>query len=518
MSVADPSPVLTEHALLVPFGRFAQQIGLIEALGRVPVRMKTIVHSPGDKLAELVVHILAGGMHVKELETSPHPVVQDQAVAHAWGQDAFASASGVNALLRAISPDDVMALKEELQQVLAPYRHRMLRDLVPSFLVVDGDLTGLVVSDQAETYEGADYGYMGEVGGVGKGYQFARIQVQSRQGPLVLGGFLHAGRTVPIHCLTELIGTVEATLGRPRRRVELIEQRIVQAEQDLEHVEQALAKAQPGRRQERLQQHQERLRESVTQVRARREAMVAENAANSHPRRIILRLDGGFGDAPQLAWLNEQGYDFVVRAHNHRVGQRCKEEEGLAWEKVSKNSFIAPSSQTTLTSYPAPIRIFACRQWWGDDKPERWSALLVNQELAEQDWPARRVGTFYNGRQIAEASIKEGKGIFASRHLPTRHDAGIALYQELVLAAQNLLRWFQWQVLRRSSLAATGIKDLVRRAANSRALVQFRGRAIILHFATNSSWPDQTLTLPTELTYQLCLPALDLGPPAVPAP
>jgi len=512
MSVADQPPVMTEHALLVPFGRFAHQLGLITALDRIPLTMKTIDHSPGDKLAELFVHILAGGMHVKDLETSPHPLVQDQAVAHAWGQEAFASASGVNALLCAVSPESVTGLKEELGQVTAPYRHRLLRDLLPSFLVVDGDLTGLVVSDQAETYEGADYGYMGELGKVGKGYQFARVQVQSRQGPLVLGGFLHSGRTVSVQCLAELIGQVEATLGRPRRRVELIEQRLARAQQVLAAIEQALTKATSGRQQERRQRRQQHLAEEVTQLQARREEMRAENAANPQPRRIILRLDGSFGDAPQLAWLVEQGYDFVVRAHNHHVAQRCRAEEGLCWEHVSKNGFIAQSRQTTLTSYPYPVRIFACRQWWGDTKPEHWSALLVNQELEEQEWPTRRVGTFYNGRQIAEAGIKEAKGIFASRHLPTRHAAGIALYQELVLAAQNLLRWFQQRVLRRSSLAATGIKELVRRAANSPALVQVRARAIVLHFTADSSWPDHILALPTDLTYQLCLPVLDLSP------
>jgi hypothetical protein len=52
-------------------------------LNRIPLKMKTIDHGPGDKLAELFVHILAGGMHVKELETSPHPPVRDPAVAHA---------------------------------------------------------------------------------------------------------------------------------------------------------------------------------------------------------------------------------------------------------------------------------------------------------------------------------------------------------------------------------------------------------------------------------------------------
>ena len=116
--------VPAEHALLVPFGGFAQQIGLIQALDRLPITMKTMDRSPDDKVVELLIHLLAGG---------------------------------------------VIALKTELQQVTAPYRHRLLRDLVPSFLVVDGDLTGLVVSDQAETYEGADYGSMGELGTVGKG-------------------------------------------------------------------------------------------------------------------------------------------------------------------------------------------------------------------------------------------------------------------------------------------------------------------------------------------------------------
>lgn len=518
MSVAEPSALMTEHALLVPFGRFAHQIGLIAALDRVPITMKTIDHSPGDKLAELFVHLLAGGMHVKELETSPHPVVHDQAVVHAWGQESFASASGVNALLRAVSLDDVTALKTELQQVLAPYRHRLLRDLVPSFLVVDGDLTGLVVSDQATTYEGADWGYMGETGGPAKGYQFARVQVQSRQGPLVLGGFLHPGRTVSIHCLAELIATVEATLGRPRRRVELIEQRLAETQDQLAATEQALAKGKPGRQQERRQHRCDRLQEEVTQLQKRRTELLAENASNPQPRRIILRLDGSFGDAPQLAWLCEQGYDFVVRAHNHHVARRCRGEEDLCWEKVSKNGFIAQSSQTTLTSYPYPVRIFACRQWWGDKQPERWSALLVNREMPETDWPARRVGTFYNGRQIAEAGIKESKGIFASRHLPTRHQAGIALYQELVLAAQNLLRYFQWQVLRRTALAAIGIKELVRRAANSRAVVQARGRGVVLHFVAESSWPNQTLVLTPDPTYQLCFPLLDHVPLDAPAP
>lgn len=57
------------------------------------------------------------------------------------------------------------------------------------------------------------------------------------------------------------------------------------------------------------------------------------------------------------------------------------------------------------------------------------------------------MGAFYNRRQVIEASIKESKGIFASRDLPTRHREGIALCQELVLLAQNLAAEPAHQVL-----------------------------------------------------------------------
>jgi hypothetical protein len=505
-----PAARSTEHALLVPLGHFAAQIGVLEALQHVPFRMKTITHRPGDKLGELLAHILAGGMHVQELVASPQPLVDDRAVAAAWGQDAFASASGVNALLRAATPESVAALQTELRRVSEPYRRRVLRDLSPSWLVVDFDLTGLVVSDQATTYEGAEYGYMGEVDGPAKGYQFARAQVQGRRDVLLLGGFLHPGRTVSVQCLAELVALVEQQLGRPRRRVEAVAARLAEAEQALATVEQALARRASGpaaqrRHTQRLQTQRERHEAQVTALRARYDALVADNASNAAPRRIILRLDGGFGDAAAVAWLYEQGYDFVLRAHNHRVAATMRTEAGLTWDKVSKNGFIAESGRTTLGTCPYPMRLFACRQWRGDDRPERWSALVVNPELAAADWPARRVGVFYNHRQVAEASIKEGKGIFASRHLPTRHQAGIALYQELVLLAQNLLRWFRRQFLGPTPLATAGIQELVRIAAHSRALLTASG----LRFATASRWPGLTVPLRRSLGFQLWFPFLE---------
>jgi hypothetical protein len=136
---------------------------------------------------------------------------------------------------------------------------------------------------------------------------------------------------------------------------------------------------------------------------------------------------------------------------------------------------------------------------------------VVTPDLEARDWPARRVGVFYNERQIIEAGIKEGKGIFASRHLPSRHEAGIALYQELVLLAQNLIRWFRRQVLHRTPLARTGVKQLIHTAANSRALVLAGHGALVLHFAADGPWYGLTVSLRPQLSYQLWFPLLEDG-------
>ena len=511
--VTRETATVTEHGILVPLGRFAQQVGVDDALRRVPFAMKTVVHSPGEKLAELLCHICSGGMYIKELEQRAHPLVRDQAVATAWGQTSFASASGVNALLGKTTPPTVAALTNALQTVLAPYRQRVLRTVSPSWIVVDLDLTGLVVSDQAMTYEGADYGYMGETGKLGKGYQFARAQLVTERDSLVLGGFLHPGHTLSTHCVGELIGLIEATVGRPRRRVEVLTERLAVLGTQVRALEAQLARWQADGRRRRSQAEVEArlalLRTQIQEVETRQATFEAENRANPAPRRILLRLDGGFGTAAHVGDLYERGYSVIARVHAPRLAPALQAESGLRWEKISKNGFIAASTRTELGDCPYPLRLFTCKQWWGDSHPERWSALAATPDLAAADWPARRVGVTYNGRQSMEAGIKESKGLFASRHLPTRHQPGIALYQELVLFAQNLLRWFQRQTLGNTVLAAAGIKELVQIGAQSRAVVARAEHGITLTFIGDGPWQSLTLLLRSLFSYQLTLPALD---------
>ncbi len=519
MSMVTREPVtVTEHGILVPLGRFAQQVGLFDAFERVPFAMKTVVHSPGEKLAELLCHICGGGMYVNDLENSAHPLLADPTVAVAWGQPAFASASGVNALLRKTSPMTVAAVTKELQAVLAPYRQRILRGITSSWIVVDLDLMGLVVSDQATTYEDADYGYMGETGKLGKGYQFARAQLATKRDSLILGGFLHPGHTISSQCVRELVGLIEATLGRPRRRVEVLTERLAVLSTQASTLAAQLAHWDAQGRRRRSQAAVEArlatLRSQIQKLEQRRATGTAENQANPAPRRIVLRMDAGFGTAEHVAWLYEQGYSVIAKVHSPHIAPCLRAEANLRWDKISKNGFIAASTRTQLGDCPYPLRLFACKQWWGDDRPEHWSALAATPDLTAADWPAREVGVFYNGRQTMEAGIKESKGIFASRHLPTRHQAGIALYQELVLFAQNFLRWFRRQILGNTELASAGIKALVQIGANSRATIVLTALGLTLTFVSDGPWCSHAIVLRAHFTYQLALPGFDPCPEA----
>ena len=89
--------------------------------------------------------------------------------------------------------------------------------------------------------------------------------------------------------------------------------------------------------------------------------------------------------------------------------------------------------------------------------------------------------------------------------MPTRHQAGLAVYQELVelvLLAQNLVRWFR-RLLGHPRLAAAGIKEIVRIGANSRALILQQAQATLLHFTDDSPWRGLHLTLGPLAYYQL---------------
>ncbi|MHB0877113.1 MAG: transposase [Anaerolineae bacterium] len=492
------------------YGHFARQIGLVQALAEVPVAMKTVVHSPGDKLAQLLAHILSGGKHISEMRVSPHCLIADQAVVAAFGQERFASSSGVSHLLSVVSAQTVASLKDKCAQVIGPYVRRTREETAGEHVTVDLDLTGLAVSDQATTYEGAQFGYLGQCKGKARGYQFAVARLVGKRDGLVLGAFLHPGNSVSMHCLRELVALVESTLGRPSRRTEAMSERLEWLRAQLERLEAQVARCTPrpqGREVwlSRQRQAVANKRHQLEELEASYHQAVEDNDHNPWPRRILLRMDGGFGGGASPGWLYEQGYDFVTRGHSHSTADGMHQEAGLVWSKISKNAWIAQSKKTTLGDCPYPVRLFAWQQKRPGHEDEHWLSVVTNPELSVKEWPPRRVGVFYNKRQVIEATIKEQKAVFSSRHLPTRHNQGIALYEQLVVLAQNLVHWFRRAFLADSPLHAVPIKHLVQIGANTRALVLCTATTVAVRFARDGPWADIDICSDRQTPYQLPL-------------
>jgi len=141
----------------------------------------------------------------------------------------------------------VKVLESQLDAVGKPFLDRAVRDLRQrhAILVLDADLTGRPVSSTSQTFPGAAFGYMD--GEVRLGYQLAEICLQTQLfGRQWLSVRQHPGDTLSAPCLLDLIQEAERRLGcHPRRRTELLAQRIAACEQTIQTVREHLTQVDP---------------------------------------------------------------------------------------------------------------------------------------------------------------------------------------------------------------------------------------------------------------------------------
>ena len=227
-----PQAQPTQHAMLIAWGQFAQEIGLLDQLTTVPIPQKTVQHSPAAKLATLFMGLLCGIEYLHDLTHAPAPLYHDPAVAQAWSLAALPEASGVSRTLSAATSQSLQALRERLDVLSTPFLQQAIADLRSRDqpLVLDADLTGRPLSDSSTTFPDAAFGYMD--GEIRLGYQLALLCLQTcRFGRQWLVAQQHPGDAVSAPCLLSLIAQAEQQLGiHPRRRPELLEQRITTAE------------------------------------------------------------------------------------------------------------------------------------------------------------------------------------------------------------------------------------------------------------------------------------------------
>ena len=223
---------LTHHAMLVAWGQFAQCIDLIAQIEAVGLHQKAVDHTPNRKMLEFLVAILGGLPYLKDISLSAHPLDQDQAVAQAWGQAGWADHSGVSRALSALTMDEAQQIIDVLTQVSRPFMDQevMLAVRNQGRIIYDGDLTGRPVSNTSTTYPNVAYGHMSDT--VQLGYQAAMVSFHSpTYGRQWLSTVPHPGNTVACTEAEAMVCAAEAKTGvRPRRRTDLLAQRLAQAQ------------------------------------------------------------------------------------------------------------------------------------------------------------------------------------------------------------------------------------------------------------------------------------------------
>jgi len=226
-----------------------------------------------------------------------------------------------------------------------------------------------------------------------------------------LQGFHHPGDTVSVACLQELVRAAEAQTGvRPRRRTDLVQQRLATQQAELarsqrllaqqqtkqQHLQQSqvqlqvqLAQAEqalkqpisPAKKQQlqhQVQSWQQRLprlahqlatcarviaphqatlahlQAELTALQEWRHQLEADNATNPDPPTCRVRMDSGFGSGPNLTWLIELGYEVDTKAYRDKTTQtlRARVNETTAWTRVGDNAELSLWPEYQLHACP----------------------------------------------------------------------------------------------------------------------------------------------------------------------
>jgi hypothetical protein len=147
------SKAMTSHVPLAVFGYVLGRTGVLSPLDEVALPIKTLDHSPVEKLTEAVVLILAGGRATSQADLLLRP---NRWLARGWGQDQFAQQATLADRLDAFDQSSIASLRTAFEMILQTHSAALSHDYRCGDLWLDGDLTGLPASRRAE---GSTKGY-----------------------------------------------------------------------------------------------------------------------------------------------------------------------------------------------------------------------------------------------------------------------------------------------------------------------------------------------------------------------
>lgn len=524
-TVAATDGPVTDHALLVLLGQFAQHLGLVPLLEAVPIAQKTVEHRPQTKLIQFLIGILAGLEYLQDFNDAPDPLVRDTAVQQAWHQQAFAHYSGVSRTLAAADAATLQAVTQAVQQISRPFVDREVLATLRTgqVLVVDIDLTGRPVSPTSTDYPEAAFGWMDNA--VAKGYQAAISSLSGGpSGRVLLGSQRYAGRAKSADCLHAAVQQVEHALGlHPRRRTRLVQERLAEVATRLTERQQVRDQVRSQRptvrtpaRLTKLEREVAALQVQQREVTERLAHLDADNALLRSSVTVVMRVDAGFATDANLAWLIEMGYTVLSKAHSGHTTSRLQRSIApeASWTRVGPNAEALALGAQRLGNGHYALQALQVRYQLPTE--QRHTTLLYYGDTP----PAPAAAWFgqYNGRQVLEAGIKENKGVFTMRRPLVRSPIGMQLQEQFAVFAANFVRWAaEWareqlhDVPVALAQALTEVKTLVRVLAHSRARLVETTVGCALVFDEHSAFAGAVLIIRGQVVYQNVLPLFTIG-------
>lgn len=208
--VLEALPTHTRHVPLAVLGYCLTRTGFLKPVWEeIEWSMKTIQHTPTEKLQDMLVSILAGNEAVCQINTQLRP---DLTLAAAWNRKQFAEQSSVANTLDVLGAQQTAQLRMGSQQLFRQHSQTMSHDFEKQWLTIDIDPTGLLASRKAE---GSRKGYIsGQRNQYGR--QLARLSVPTYHESLY--SVLYPGNQQAAPTLKPAITTAQEFLSLSREQ------------------------------------------------------------------------------------------------------------------------------------------------------------------------------------------------------------------------------------------------------------------------------------------------------------
>lgn len=146
--VLEPLTTQTQYVPLAVLGYCLTRTGFLESVwDEIEWSMKTLQHTPTEKLQDMLVSIMAGHEAVSHINTHLRP---DLTLAAAWSRTQFAEQSTVAYTLNALGSEQIAQLRQGSQHLFRQHSQTVRHNFKKHWLIIDIDPTALLASRRAE--------------------------------------------------------------------------------------------------------------------------------------------------------------------------------------------------------------------------------------------------------------------------------------------------------------------------------------------------------------------------------